>query len=148
MCNDAIRIAVEAKPKSRFKLIELAYPRLKGYGLHSHYILSACEVEFSVYKNGRRKSVPYIRRAFLKLDNQSYRLDHLLLRIPTTPRSYIFLPLQGSDYHLSLVDDPSLKRGSVTITTDGVSVALSKEVEQFEHTGYIGMDANERNATV
>jgi hypothetical protein len=36
MCSDAIRIAVEAKPKNRFKLIELAYPRLKGYALHTH----------------------------------------------------------------------------------------------------------------
>jgi hypothetical protein len=29
MCNDAIRIAVKKKPKSRFELIELAYPHLK-----------------------------------------------------------------------------------------------------------------------
>jgi putative transposase len=148
MCNDAVRIAVSSKPSNRFKLINLAYPRLKGYGLHTHYILSACEVAFSAYKNKKRKDFPYIERIFLKLDNQSYRLDHLLLRIPTTPRKYIFLVLQGSDYHSSLVDDPSLKRGSVTITPEVVSVALSKEVELAEAVGYIGLDANERNATV
>jgi hypothetical protein len=55
MCNDAIRIAVKQKPTSRFKLIELAYPRLKDYGLHTHYILSACEVAHSVFKNRTRK---------------------------------------------------------------------------------------------
>lgn len=86
MCNDAIRIALKEKPRSRFKLIELSYQRLKEYGLHTHYLLSACEVAYSVYGNKRRKSVPYIRRAFLKLDNQSYNINHLLLRIPTTPR--------------------------------------------------------------
>ena len=32
MCNDAIRVAVREKPKNRFKLIELAYASLKGYG--------------------------------------------------------------------------------------------------------------------
>ena len=48
MCNDAIRIAIKENPKNRFKLIELAYEKLKGYGLHTHYVLSACEVAFSV----------------------------------------------------------------------------------------------------
>jgi hypothetical protein len=44
MCNDAVRIAVKEEPKNRFKLIEFAYPILKEYGLHTHYILAACEV--------------------------------------------------------------------------------------------------------
>ena len=88
MCNDAIRIALKEKPRSRFTLIEMAYPRLKEYGLHTHYILSACEVAYSVYRNNRdRRSQPYIGRAFLKLDNQSYSLNHLLLRIPNHPET-------------------------------------------------------------
>jgi len=41
--------------KIRFQLIGLAYPRLKEYGLHTHYILSACEVAYSVYRNKKRK---------------------------------------------------------------------------------------------
>jgi hypothetical protein len=60
MCNDAIRVALREKPKSRFHLIELAYSRLKEYRLHSHYILSACEVAFSIYKNKDRKRDPYV----------------------------------------------------------------------------------------
>ncbi len=83
MCNDAIRIALKEKPRSRFKLIEMAYPRLKEYGLHTHYILSACEVAYSVYRNRNRRSDPYVEKAFLKLDNLTYTLNHLLLRIPT-----------------------------------------------------------------
>jgi len=67
MCNDAIRIALREKPSGRFRLIELAYPRLKEYGLHTHYILSACEVAYSVFKNARRKSDPYVRKRFIKL---------------------------------------------------------------------------------
>src|SRR5271163_172999 len=83
MCNDAIRIAIEEKPKSRFRLIKQAYPRLKEYGLHTHYILSACEVAFAAYRNKNRKTRPYVKRAFLKITSQSYRLDHLIMRIPT-----------------------------------------------------------------
>jgi putative transposase len=147
MCNDAIRIAIVERPRNRFNLDELAYSRLKQYGLHTHYILSACEVAYSAYKNRTRKRVPYIRRAFLKLDNQTYRINHLLMRIPTTPRSFIFLTLEGSGYQLSFVDDPSLKKGSVTITERAVSIPFSKEVPTLEPLGYVGIDVNEKNIT-
>jgi putative transposase len=88
-----------------------------------------------------------MKRAFLKVTAQSYRLDHLILRIPTRPRHYIYLTLQASDYHLSVIDDPNLKRGSVTITDRMVSLAFSKEVIVGEPLGSIGVDINERNVT-
>src|SRR5437667_8452484 len=147
MCNDAVRIALKERPRSRFALIEMAYLRLKEYGLHTHYILSACEVAYSVYRNKGRKSQPYIERAFLKLDNQSYSLNHLLLRIPTTPRHFVYLTLQGSDYHLSFIDDPALKRGSITLTGRTVSIAFSKETVGMETLGEVGIDVKERNVT-
>ena len=147
MCNDAVRIALKERPRSRFALIEMAYPRLKEYGLHTHYILSACEVAYSVYRNKGRKSDPYIERAFLKLDNQSYSLNHLLLRIPTTPRHFVYLTLEGSDYHLSFIDDPTLKRGSITLTGRAVSIAFSKEIAETQTVGEVGIDVNERNVT-
>jgi putative transposase len=148
MCNNAIRIAIDTKPANRFKLIETAYPQLREYGLHTHYVLSACEVAYSVFKNKRRGLVPKVTKGFLKLDNQSYRLNHLLLRIPTTPRRFIFLTLDISEYHLSLLEDSSLKRGSVTITDRSVIIAFSKESKLFEPNGFIGVDVNERNSTV
>jgi transposase len=147
MCNDAIRIAIRTKPRNRFELIGLAYAALKQYGLHTHYILSACEVAYSAYRNKNRNSAPYVRKSFLKLDNQSYQLNHLLLRIPTTPRDFVFLTLRGSEYHLSYIDNPALKRGSIIITPASVVVAFSKEVELFEPKGFVGIDINERNAT-
>lgn len=148
MCNDAVRLAIQLKPKNRFELIELAYSRLKGYGLHTHYILSAWEVAFAVYRNRRRKGTPYLRKAFAKLYNDSYQLNHLLLRIPTAPRRFIFLTLQASERQISFVDDPNLKRGSVTITEHSVNIAFAKEVQQLQPVGYVGVDVNERNVTV
>ncbi len=141
-------IATNEKPRNRFALIELAYPRLKEHGLHTHYILSACEAAYSAYRNKRKKHVPLFTRTFLKLDNQTYRLNHYLLRIPTTPKHYIFLMLEGSDYHFSLVDDPGLKMGSVTITDRSVTIAFSKEVPMLAPSGYMGIDVNEKNLTV
>src|SRR2546422_10117955 len=97
MCNDAIRIALKERPRSRVTLIEMAYPRLKEYGLHTHYILSPCEVANSAYRNTKdKRQQPNSGRAFLKLDKHSYSLNHLLLRIPTTPRHFLYLTLKGS----------------------------------------------------
>ncbi len=109
MCNDAMRVALAKKPKNKFELIMLSHQRLKQYGLHTHYILSACEVAHSAYKNKNRKSDPYFKKPFLKLDNQTYRLDYLLLRIPTAPRRYLFLTLSGSIYHRSFLANKDLK---------------------------------------
>ncbi|HYR04936.1 MAG TPA: transposase [Nitrososphaerales archaeon] len=147
MCNDAIRIALKEKPKTRFRLIELAYPRLREYGLHTHYILSACEVAYSAFKNPKRRSDPYVRKSFIKLDNQTFTLNHLILRIPTTPRHFIYLTLRAADYHLSFVDDAILKRGSITLTESLLDVAFSKQIAEIKPKGRMGIDVNERNVT-
>lgn len=83
----------------------------------------------------------------MKLDSQTYRLDHLILRIPTRPGCFVYLTLQGSDYHLSFVDDPTLKRGSITISECKVSLAISKNVKENAPVGHIGIGVNERNVT-
>lgn len=147
MCNDAIHIAIKDKPRNRFALINLAYSRLKEYGLHSNYVLSACEVAFSTYRNPKRKKTPFIARPFLKLGSDSYRLDYLLLRIPTAPRKFIYLSLDGSSRNRSLLADGSLKRGSVTITTQFVVFAVSKETRNDQVRGQMGIDVNEMNVT-
>ena len=154
MCNDAIRTAIEyeranggRRVKNRFHLIELAYPRLKQYGLHSQYILSACEVALSVYRNKHRKRDPYVKKPFLKLYPQTYSLNHLILRIPVRPRQFVYITLRGSEYLSSFMDDPSLKRGSVTITPDSLNLAFSKEADESPTLGNIGIDVNENNLT-
>ena len=148
MCNDAVHIALTEKPKSRFDLIGLSYRRLKEYRLHTHYILNACEVAYSTYRNKNRKCDPYVKKPFLKLDNQTYELDYLLLRIPTQPRKFLYIILNGSLYHRSFLADKSLKLGSVTITDSTIVIAFSKEIAMIEPSGQIGIDVNERNVTM
>ena len=99
------------------------------------------------FKNPKRRTKPYIRRPFLKLDSQTYSLDHLILRIPTKPRHYIYLTLQASNHRLSLIDDPLLKRGSITLTASALAIAFTKDVPDIEARGRIGIDVNERNVT-
>ncbi len=175
MCNDAVRIAIDQDAHSRFDLIEKSYRHLKGYGLHTHYILSACEVAYSIYGRWRQNlpeatkqiavfpqfkkcgvlnellrrgvRIPYVKRPFLKLDNQTYRLDYLLLRIPTEARRFVFIALNGSLYYRSFLGDKSLKRGSITITDSSVIITFSKEIVPIETVGRVGIDVNERNVT-
>jgi len=148
MTNDALRIGFEKKPRSRFQLITMAYSDLKDrYGLHTHYILSACECAFAMLRNRKWRKQPYARRLFLKLDNETYKLDYMLLRIPTTPRNFIHIPLRGGEYQLSFLCDPTLKRGSITITENSVVLAISKETEEPKPLRAVAFDVNEKNAT-
>ncbi|MDE1852478.1 MAG: transposase [Thaumarchaeota archaeon] len=175
MCNDAIRIAVATNPLSRYDLISSAYENLKGYGLHSHYIQNVCGVAFAAFQRWKKDApqeildiltlphfkrqgvlshlarlrieVPLVRMPFLRLDNQTYKLDYLLLRIPTRPRVFEYIVLDGSMYHRAFLADLGLKRGSIVITESSVVIAFSRKVETIEPAGQMGLDVNERNVT-
>ena len=147
MCNDAMRVAVAKKPKNKFELINLSNSRLREYGLHSHYVLSACEVAYSAYSNKKRRSTPHFSKPFLKLDNQTYKLNYLILRIPIAPRRYVYLTLDGSAFHRSFLSNPNLKLGSAIVTESKVVIAFSKEAVMIERKGTMGLDVNERNVT-
>lgn len=150
MVNEAIQVGLEKRITSRFRLIKAVYTDFKRYGLHTHYTLNACEVACSILKNHRRhkRRKPCIKRLMLKLDNQTYRLEREILRIPTKPREFIEIPLRFRDYHEKFFKDESLKRGSVTLTASTVSVSFSKETEVMEPLGVLGIDLNERSVDI
>lgn len=143
MTNDAIGTAIQHKITSRFKLIKTAYQDLKRYQLHTHYILSACEVACAVIRNRKRRKTPYIQNPFLKLDNQAYKLEGKTIRIPKKPRQFIHIQLEMGDYQKKLLSDPNIKFGSVTITPRNVVIAVSKDAASYEPEGLIGFDTNE-----
>ena len=147
MCNDAIRIAIERRSRRAGSTHQGSVPTAEGvWSPHPLHPLGLRGGVRRISQQGPQVE-PICEADFLKITSQSYRLDHLILRIPTTPRHYIYLTLQASDYHLSLIDDPTLKRGSVTITEQTVNLTFSKEVTVSEPLGSIGIDVNERNVT-
>jgi putative transposase len=149
MVNEALRIGFEKKPRSRFQLITMVYYDFKEkYGLHTHYILGACECAFAMLRNRKWRKCPYARKLFLKLDSQTYRLDYMLLRIPTMPRHFITIPLRAGDYQLSFLRDSSLKRGSITVTDSTIVLAVSKTASVVEPLRKpVAYDINEKNIT-
>lgn len=146
MVNEAIRIGYEKRPKTRFQLISQAYEHFKKcYGLHTHYILSACECGFAMLRNRRWRKKPYAKHLFLKLDNQTYQLNYMMLRIPVKPREFIMIPLRGGEYQFSFLRDSTLKRGSITLQPAQLSVAFSKEVAEIQPLRKVALDLNEKS---
>jgi len=45
LANFCLKKGLEKKISSRFRLIKEVYEESKRFGLHTHYVLNACEVE-------------------------------------------------------------------------------------------------------
>lgn len=66
-----------------------------------------------------------------------------VLRIPRKPKDFIYIPLKTGDYQRRFLEDPTLKRGSVTLTADTVVVAFSRDAEVVKPMGKVAFDTNE-----
>jgi putative transposase len=145
--NEAIRIGLTDKPKNRFELQAIMYQRLKEYHIYSEYVARAVLTAWSILKNRKAKKMPYISSGFIMIQDANYRLEGRTLRIPIKARQWVTLTFRASEKQLALITDPTLKRGSVTITDRTISFVLSKESANIEPLGNVGVDVNERNVT-
>jgi IS605 OrfB family transposase len=154
LVNRSIRIALREDIRSRFRLSKVAYRALSAeHDVYKQYIPSAFEVALAVLKNyrrrarqGKRTNVPYLRRLLLKAENQSYRLDWATgrLRIPIRRGEHVGLDLPLSEWHRSILADPSWALGSLTVTPERIVVVVRKEApEPYEPVAAIALDTNE-----
>ena len=153
--NKSIRIALSQDIRSRYRLTAAAYGQLSAqHNIHKQYIPSAFEVAMGALKayrkrlrKGGRSSTPYMMRLMLKAENQSYRLDRETgrLRIPVRRGEMAaILHLPMSDWHHSVLDDPSWRLGSLTVVPGKVIVAVRKDApECYEPEAAIALDTNE-----
>src|SRR2546427_1923360 len=137
LVNESIRAALKGDIRSRGRLVRAAYRDLSDrHVVYKQYIPSAFEVALTILKvhrrrarEGKKASVPYMRRLMLKAENQSYRLDRdtgcLLVPVRGTERVRIQLAL--SEWHRSILGDPSWELGSLTVVPGKVIVAVRKE---------------------
>jgi len=155
--NNAIRAGLQSRVTSRNALTRLVYHdfRKEHPNMYAQHLLSAFEVAASILKNHRRKfrnqlsdKIPYVRRLFMKAENQSYGLDREngVLDLPIRAGLHIQLKLVISDYHRKYLNDESLSLGSLTLLPDRVSIAMRKH----PHTLYtpdsvLSLDTNERS---
>jgi len=152
MVNEAIRVGLKQNITSRFKLTKTVYKELHN-GLHTWYILSAVEKACAILKNYRKAKrkhpytkQPYVKKAFLSIGNQAYKIADGKLRLPTKPRQFIYIPL--NKHTLNVLSEPNLKLGSITCKSPlTVSISFSKETAEIEPSGYIALDRNLDNVT-
>jgi putative transposase len=155
--NNAIRFGVHSNVTSRFALTKLSYKgfRKEHPGMYVQHLVSAFEVAGSALKNHRRRlrkglpaQVPFIRRLFMKAENQAYRLDRKdgIIDLPIRAGLHVRLELIVSDYHRRYLDDESLSLGSLTLFPDKVIVTFRKHPpELYAYESIVSLDTNERS---
>jgi len=154
LVNKSIRLALRDDLRSRYRLAKTAYAGLSAeHDVYKQYIPSAFEVALAILKvyrrrvrKGKRTNVPYVRRLLLKAENQSYRLDPATgrLRIPIRRGEHVDLDLPLSEWHRSLLSDPSWSLGSLTVTRERIVVAVRKAAPApYEPAAAIALDTNE-----
>ena len=148
LVNESIRIALREDIRSRARLTRAAYTELSArHAVHKQYIPSAFEVALAVLKahrrrvrNRKRTSIPFIRRLLLKAENQSYWLDRETgrLRIPIRGTEGVQFRLPLSEWHRSILGDPSWGLGSLTVVPGKIIIVLRKDAPKpYEPQGAI-----------
>ena len=155
--NNAIRLGVHSNVTSKFALSKLAYRDLRKEhpNMYAQHLVSAFEVAGSILKNHRRKlrkklpaQIPFVRRLFMKTENQAYKLDREngIIDLPIRAGIHVKLRLVMSEYHRRYLDDESLSLGSLTILPDRVIVAIRKHPPKtYVPESVVSLDTNERS---
>lgn len=154
--NKSIRAALREDIRSRFLLSRAIYRQFSAeHDIYKQYIPSAFEMAMACLKNyrrrvlkGRRTSIPYLRRLVLKAENQSYRFDRETgrLRISIRAGEHVFIELPLSDWHRSILADPSWGFGSLTLTPTQVIIAVRRAAPiPYDPESAIALDTNERS---
>ncbi len=116
---------------------------------HSTYVYGALECAASklkLYKKLKKKpnaKRPYVSKNHLILNNQSYKLEQNIIRIPVRREKYVFIRL--ARYVCERINNTKL--GNVTITDDRIVISYSKYIPEQKPNNFIGIDRNLDNVT-
>ena len=155
--NNAIRFGLQTGATSRNTLNKIAYRdfRKEHPDMYAKHLVSAFEVAGSILKNHRRRlrkrlpaQIPFVRRLFMKAENQAYKLDRKngIIDLPIRSGLHIQLALIVSDFHRKYLDDESLSLGSLTLLPDRVIVAIRKHPPKaYVPDSIVSLDTNERS---
>jgi len=152
MVNYCIRIGLEDNVSTLKKLSMLSYHQLKQYDILSSYKLNAIsqacgrlsQMKQSIKRSRKTKS-PFVRKLYL-VNCYGFKVNGCLLSIPYKRNQHINILLNS--HTTEVLSDPALKVRSFSITLNGFSMSVSKEVDEIECTNTVGVDRNLRNVTV
>ncbi|WXG44000.1 MAG: transposase [Promethearchaeati archaeon SRVP18_Atabeyarchaeia-1] len=150
MVNDCIRIGLAENATSMKALSKKAYHELAGCDAPTYYRLTAISKATGILRNYRhalRKQPKAKRPHAAKLmltDCYGFRIISGELRLPIRAKEYVYIPLNA--YTLRSIEGWTVR--SVCLTTSAVSLTFSREVDQVEPAGLIGIDRNLDNVTI
>jgi putative transposase len=150
MVNEAIRICLNEGIRGRLKLRDRIYKEFQEmYGVTSRFPYSVAEVAWSITKKHKRWGrSPSARRLMMKMDVQNFSLSYSILSLPFRKGERVLIPLLYGDYQRIFLKDPSLKRGSVTMTEASVIISFSKVTQPTAPLTKVGIDLNERSVVL
>jgi len=148
MINDAIRICIEEDVHGRLPLRNRIYKEFQErYAVLSGYPYSVAEIAWSIVKKHKKWGrKPVASRLMMKMDSQNYRFVDGILSLPFRKGEPIVIPLKQGAYQRRFLTDPSLTRGSITITESAIFIAFSKVVTPVVPIARVGIDLNEKSA--
>jgi len=155
MVNKAIRFGLMNHCSSLGSICRGMYHGLRvDHHVYSQHVSQACAIGASILRNHRNRSrrslgpkpPPFVRRLFIRMENQAYDLDRASgrLRFPIRAGQHILIQLPMSEYHRSILSDSNVKLGSLTLTKSGAALAFSKDVQrEFAASSLLALDTNE-----
>ena len=158
MVNDCIRIGLKENVTSLKSLSLKAYRQLSNYQVPTKYRLCAISTAAGMLKNYRKASrkkpnikTPYARRLMLttcygfKIEKEED--GDGWLRLSVRPRHYEYIQLNQHTKGV-LSAGQGLTVRSVCLTTSTISISYSKQTNEIEPAGLLGIDRNLDNITV
>jgi len=155
--NSSVRAGLQARVTSRNALTRLAYKdfRQEHPKMYAQHLVSAFEVAAALLKSHRKRvrrgnpaSIPFVRRLFMKAENQAYKLDREngVIDLPIMAGCHVRLKLVLSDYNRGFLDNHSYSLGSLTLTSDRAVIAFRKEAPKpYVPDSVLSLDTNERS---
>jgi putative transposase len=152
MTNDCIRIGLANDASTLKRVSMISYKQLKRCKVPSYYKLCAISKAAGILAS-RKKSIrrgyktkdPYVKKLIL-LSCYGFKITSEKLRIPLGERRFDEISL--TKHTLKLLSDRAVNVDSFCLTENALSLCVSKNVEEMEPAGALGIDRNLRNLAV
>lgn len=154
MTNKVIRFGLLNNCSSLGAMCRGVYRALRSeHNVYSQHVSQACSVGVSILRNHRRRvrgglssSPPFVKRAFVRIENQAYTLDRATghLRFPIRAGRHVAVQLPMSEYHRTVFSDPTIRLGTLTLSESMAAIAISRDVQgELTPHSVLAFDTNE-----
>jgi putative transposase len=152
MVNESIRIGLERNLTSQWSFNVYHYLSDNTKFLKT-YVARATQVAKSKlhdFRKTRKKNqnaiTPHYKNPYVIVDKQSYKIIGTTLLIGVRPgMPYVGIPL--NHHTMQQISAPGVKLGTITITSQFITISIIKETQSIKPTEFVEIDTNLNNIT-